>query len=70
MAKHNRQPNVQMPSLPTNPEAFVESLNLGERVAWLQQRQISDLQILNALLNPNDRELRTFTHDHACGLMV
>lgn len=49
-------------------DAFISSMGLSERVVWLQRQGVSDIEILDALLVPDDRELDEFARDQAHGI--
>lgn len=46
-------------------DAFVASLDRGERVTWLKRHGLSDLEILEALLDPDDADLDELTRERA-----
>lgn len=56
---------MSLDTLQDRAEAFVSGMNSTERITWLQGQSYTDLQILDALLNPDDRELDEFTRDAA-----
>jgi len=46
-------------------EAFVAGMDRTERVTWLQRQGVTDQQILDAMLDPEDRDLDEFTREQA-----
>lgn len=46
-------------------DAFVSRMNLSARVIWLQHQYVTDIEILDALLNKEDPALDRFTEDLA-----
>lgn len=51
-------------------DAFVASMDRTERVTWLKHQGVTDLQILDALLDRDDPELDDFTRDQAQDIAV
>jgi hypothetical protein len=49
-------------------DELISSMNLSERVVWLQRQGVSDIEILDALLDPDDHELDEFARDQAHGI--
>lgn len=49
-------------------DTFVSGLGRAERVVWLQRQGVSDQQILDAMLDPEDSDLDEFTREHAHAL--
>lgn len=49
-------------------DVFVSRLDRCERVSWLKKQGVPDIQILDALLDPEDPELDMFTRDLAQGI--
>lgn len=46
-------------------ELFVSRMNLGERVVWLQRQYVTDVEILDALLDDEDPDLDGYTREVA-----
>lgn len=46
-------------------DAFVAGMDRTERVVWLQKRGLTDEDIFQALLNPDDPDLDGLTRDNA-----
>lgn len=46
-------------------DELISSMDLSERVVWLQHQGVSDIEIVGALLDPDDHELDEFARDQA-----
>lgn len=46
-------------------DTFVASLSCSERITWLKKQGVTDEEILQALLDPQDSQLDEFTREQA-----
>lgn len=49
-------------------DELISSMDLSERVVWLQRQGVSDIEVLDALLDPDDHDLDEFARDQAHGI--